>query len=73
MDQNLDALDGISRDVRQLQRDIAELWTMISTLQQKMSNDPTPLIEAPVYGALGGKAKTISELNYKTIGEIYRA
>ena len=59
------------RDVELLKRYLAEAQERIKSLEEKIAADRDRVsLEVPPGGALGGYAKTIAEMNYKTLGEI---
>lgn len=62
----------LERDVMILRANLADVQSRIKMLEAQLYESKYPVsFDIPPQGALGGHAKTIGELNYKTVGEIY--
>lgn len=64
---------GLAEQIQRLQQMLNDARLRISSLEAKLADgDIVNNMVVPPSGALGGYAKTIGDMNYKTIGEMQK-
>lgn len=74
MDEQSQSVDELRREILRLQRQVSDIEQAIRSMEYEKMYSQMPRVGDPIANgsALGGKAMTIAEMNYKNIAQILR-